>query len=60
MQERYNKQQEWNKPIVWPLVLIVLILLFSIWPLTNAYKKRQRSVLSSKPQSDNHTQKGGV
>ncbi|WP_051144858.1 ABC transporter substrate-binding protein [Thiomicrorhabdus sp. Kp2] len=48
VQDRYNKQQAWNKPIIWPLILVVLILLLSIWPLTRAYKKRQSSVMTSK------------
>ena len=48
VQDRYNKQQEWNKPVIWPLILVVLVLLLSVWPLTQAYKKRQSSVMSTK------------
>lgn len=55
VQDRYQKQQEWNKPIIWPLILVALIALLSIWPLRQAYKKRQANVLTT-PESD---QKGG-
>ncbi|MDX1352209.1 MAG: ABC transporter substrate-binding protein [Thiomicrorhabdus sp.] len=44
-QQRYQKQQAWNQPVIWPLALVVLILLLSIWPLKKAYQKRQSSIL---------------
>ncbi|GAB6070331.1 ABC transporter substrate-binding protein [Thiomicrorhabdus hydrogeniphila] len=55
VQDRYQKQQEWNKPIIWPLILVALIALLSIWPLKQAYKKRQLNVLAA-PKTDT---KGG-
>lgn len=41
--ERHQKQTEWNQPIVWPLILVVLLLIVSLYPLSKAYKKRQKT-----------------
>lgn len=40
-QLRSQQQEKWNQPIVWPLWILFAILLISIWPLYNAYRKRQ-------------------
>ena len=42
---REQSQLEWNKPVTWPLVLVFLILVISIWPLTKAYQNRQKTVI---------------
>jgi len=45
--ERDAKQQAWNEPVIWPLVLFFITLIVSIWPLSRAYKKRQTTVITS-------------
>lgn len=50
-QERYNKQQSWNSPVIWPLILVVFILFISIWPLKRAYQQRQKTVIASQEAS---------
>jgi len=46
-QDRYNKQQSWNSPVIWPLILVVFILFISIWPLKRAYQQRQKTIIAS-------------
>ena len=42
---RAQKQQEWNQPVLWPLVLLVLFMLSMSYPLYRAYQSRQRAVI---------------
>lgn len=49
-EQRLQAQHQWNKPVVWPLWLLLALLLISIWPLFRAYQKRQTEVI--KPQTD--------
>ena len=58
MEERYQKQQQWNNPVIWPLILVLLVLLISIWPLSNAYKKRQSTVMVTNSGSSQATKEG--
>ncbi len=44
---RAQKQQEWNQPVIWPLIIVGLILILSIWPLSRAYQKRQTSIVKT-------------
>jgi len=46
-EERYQKQQAWNTPVIWPLVFVILVMIASIWPLRRAYQQRQKSVVTS-------------
>lgn len=39
--QRAQAQQAWNQPIVWPLWLVLLGVIVSIYPLWRAYQKRQ-------------------
>lgn len=39
--ERVEKQAEWNKAAVWPIVLVVLFLVALSYPLWLAYRQRQ-------------------
>lgn len=45
IEQRVEKQESWNKPVVWPLIVAFLLLILSIWPLYKAYKKRQTEVI---------------
>lgn len=45
MELRAQQQNSWNQPVLWPLVVLVMLLLASIYPLTKAYKKRQTSII---------------
>jgi len=42
---RAEKQEEWNQPVVMPLVLFVLFILLMSYPLYRAYQNRQRAVI---------------
>jgi len=44
-EQRYAKQNQWNQPVVWPLLILVLVLLGSVYPLVRAYRARQGSVI---------------
>ncbi len=35
---RAEKQIEWNPPVLWPLILVLVLLLVSIYPLVRAYQ----------------------
>ncbi|MDG4812717.1 ABC transporter substrate-binding protein [Hydrogenovibrio sp. 3SP14C1] len=43
--ERVTKQKAWNKPVIWPIVIVLLLLLISIYPLIKAYQARQKAVV---------------
>lgn len=58
MEERYQKQLQWNNPVIWPLILVLLVLLISIWPISNAYKKRQSTVMVTNSGSSQATKEG--
>ena len=45
--ERFEKQQAWNSPVIWPLILVLLVSIIAIWPLRKAYLQRQKTVISS-------------
>jgi ABC-type transport system substrate-binding protein len=42
---RVKKQEEWNQPVILPLVLFFLIPFLMAYPLYRAYQKRQRAVI---------------
>ena len=42
---RVKKQQEWNQPVVLPLILLVLFMVLMSYPLYRAYLGRQRAVI---------------
>ena len=44
-QARVDKQQAWNRPVVWPLWLFGGLILASIYPLMAAYRRRQAHTL---------------
>lgn len=54
MEVRDQQRINWNQPVIWPLVIVLLLLLISIWPLTKAYRARQNTIISS-----NKTEAGG-
>lgn len=39
---RAEKQQEWNQPVTWPLIVIILILIASIVPAIKIYKQHEQ------------------
>ena len=39
---REQKREEWNKPVLWPLALALLILLAVLLPAWIAYRQRER------------------
>jgi ABC-type transport system substrate-binding protein len=40
---RHEKQMQWNQPVRWPLWLLFAGLILSVWPLANAYRRRQQT-----------------
>ena len=43
---RAKKQEEWNQPVILPLVLFLLFPILMIYPLYRAYQGRQKAVIS--------------
>jgi len=44
-QARSNAIAAWNKPITWPIWLLLAIILLSIYPLLKAYRNKQQAVI---------------
>jgi len=42
-QQRAEKQKSWNKPVLWPLVVLGVLLLISAIPAIRDYRARERS-----------------
>jgi len=40
---REQKRQEWNQPVVWPVLLVLVLLVVSALPAYGAYRRRERS-----------------
>ncbi len=40
---RQNLREQWNQPIVWPLIITVILIVLLIAPAVLAYRKHQRS-----------------
>jgi hypothetical protein len=40
-------REQWNRPVVWPLALIVLLLVLSAVPAVMTYRRRER--MAAKP-----------
>jgi hypothetical protein len=43
--ERLEKRQAWNKAVLWPFILIIVVFLLSLLPVLRAYQQRLRSTL---------------
>lgn len=41
---RAEKRIEWNQPVVWPLLLILVLLVLSVMPAWLAYRRREQGV----------------
>ncbi len=41
---REQKRAEWNRPMVWPLTLVIALLLLSAWPALRSWRRRERQV----------------
>jgi oligopeptide transport system substrate-binding protein len=42
---RASRQQQWNPPVVWPLIIAVCVVLVLILPGITAYRRRQRATV---------------
>lgn len=51
-EQRAQQQQQWNQPVIWPLILFVLFIIFMIYPLFRAYRARQTTVISNNQQGN--------
>jgi hypothetical protein len=38
---RDQRRAEWNRPVVWPLLLVALALAAAIWPAWRGYRRRE-------------------
>ena len=45
---RVEKQEEWNQPVLLPLILFLLIPLLLAYPLYRAYQKRQKAIVGKR------------
>jgi len=43
---RDRLRREWNRPVIWPFVLLLLLLLLSLVPAFAAYRRRERSAVA--------------
>jgi oligopeptide transport system substrate-binding protein len=43
--ERLEKRQAWNKAILWPFILIIVVFLLSLLPVLRAYQQRLHTTL---------------
>ena len=43
--QRYEKQQMWNRPVLWPLLMLAAAALLLIWGVRAAYRGRQTSAI---------------
>ena len=41
---RQQKRQEWNKPVLWPLVLVSIVVLLGLVPACMAYRRKERDL----------------
>jgi len=44
-EQRYQQQSIWNQPVIWPLFILFLVVIGSIYPLMRAYRSRQSAVI---------------
>ena len=55
VEERQEKQAEWNQPVLWPLVVVLVVLVGGSYPLLQAYRRRQTMQVSV---DDQNSQRG--
>jgi heme/copper-type cytochrome/quinol oxidase subunit 2 len=41
-QSREAMRKEWNHPVLWPVVLILIVLIVSVLPAIAVYRRRER------------------
>jgi hypothetical protein len=44
-QLRSEKRREWNRPVLWPVVLLGVVILLSIVPAVVTYRRKQRAAI---------------
>ncbi len=42
-EQRVAAQAEWNTPVLWPVVLLVVVLIVSVVPAVRGFRQRERS-----------------
>ena len=53
---RVQKISEWNRPVVWPFLLIPLVVALLLWPALRVWRKRQdRSVMDGMQEAQQRT-----
>ncbi len=56
-QQRVTKQLEWNSPIVWPLWLLLIVVILTIYPIMKAYRQHEMKVISQ-PNAHQNSKEG--
>ncbi len=41
---RNLKRREWNKPVLWPVALVLMIVMVGLFPAISAYRRRENSM----------------
>ncbi|NOQ16712.1 MAG: peptide ABC transporter substrate-binding protein, partial [Methyloprofundus sp.] len=44
-QKRDQLRQQWNQPVLWPIVLIILLLLALAWPAVRSFQRRAKETI---------------
>jgi oligopeptide transport system substrate-binding protein len=47
-QLREQKRREWNRPLIWPVAGLLLVLLLSIVPGVIVYRRKEQQVVRDK------------
>ena len=45
-QQRFQLQQQWNRPILWPLMLVIFIVALFLLPAWVVYRRRQNAIIT--------------
>ena len=50
--KRVGKQNLWNQPVLWPIVIVFIVVIASIYPLRLAYRRRQSAAIKPAVKSE--------
>lgn len=42
---REQKRREWNQPVIWPVILVVVLVIISLFPAVITYRRRQQAAV---------------
>lgn len=53
VEERVRQQAQWNQAVIWPMLIVFMVAVVSIYPLRRAYQRRQSAVIQAVKKSEN-------